>query len=156
MAVLERMELHSGRKNMGKSVSLTFNGYWREPNISGIPKKRGIYLVYRCLFDKEEKTVDLKQLLYIGQAEDANKRVESHEKWVEWKLYLKSNEQICCSFAEVASDVLTRTEAALIFKHKPPCNETYKKSFPFPFTTVLSTGACALISINFSVDRTGE
>jgi len=51
-----------------KSYSLEFDGYWREPNASGLPPKSGIYCVYACVHNADRKTVSLKRLLYIGEA----------------------------------------------------------------------------------------
>ena len=63
-----------------KEYSLNFQGYWREVNKGGVPSKSGIYLVYRCLYNPEQNTVGLKEILYIGQAEDARKRIVNHDK----------------------------------------------------------------------------
>jgi len=40
-----------------KTISLKFDGYWREVNKSGIPAESGIYGVYVCTYNKEQNTV---------------------------------------------------------------------------------------------------
>jgi len=139
---------------MAKTIGLDFDGYWREVNKGGIPAKSGIYLVYVCRYNEVKETVTLDKLIYIGEADDANDRVAGHEKWPEWRKYVPKSSQICFSFAGVASPDRERAEAALIYYHKPPCNDGYIDSFPYGDTTVESTGRCALLSSPITVRKT--
>jgi hypothetical protein len=108
---------------VAKSYTLTFDGYWREPNIGGLPAKAGIYCAYACVFNAGAGTVTLNRLLYIGEAENQHDRVQGHEKWPTWRGKLKAGEEICFSVASIAGqEDRQRAEAAEIFKHKPPCN----------------------------------
>ena len=137
-----------------KSYSLEFNGYWREPNVSGLPDKSGIYGVYACVYDSNERTVDLKRLLYIGEAADVRDRVTNHEGWTTWKRQLKFGEVICVNAALISPDLdRQRAEAAMIFKHKPPCNTEYVDNFPFDKTTIRTSGKNALMEPLFTVNR---
>lgn len=136
-----------------KTFSVDFEGYWREPNISGVPSKSGVYCVYACTYNSAAKTVSLGKLIYIGEAGNVNERVAEHEKWPTWKKHLKSGQEICVSFGYVQSSDRDRVEAALIFKHKPPVNEEYKNSFPFDTTTINTSGRNALLSESFTVYR---
>ena len=131
---------------MAKTISLDFDGYWREVNKGGIPAKSGVYLVYVCRHNEIQGTVSLDKLIYIGEAEDVQDRIANHEKWPEWRKYVPQGSEICFSFAGVTSPDRERAEAALIYHHKPPCNIEYTDSFPFEETTVKSTGQCALLS----------
>ncbi len=139
---------------MAKSIELNFSGYWREVNKSGIPAEPGVYLVYVCRYDSLEKKVTLDKLLYIGESVDVCDRVANHEKWPEWRRHVPRGSQICFSFAGVINPDRQRAEAALIYHHKPPCNEEYTNSFPFADTTVASTGRCALLSSPIYVQGT--
>jgi len=139
---------------MAKTISLSFNGYWREVNKGGVPAKSGIYLVYVCRHDETERKVTLDKLIYIGEAENVHGRIDDHEKWSEWRQYVPRGSEICFSFAGVTSPDRERAEAALIYYHKPPCNVEYVDSFPFEDTTVESTGLCALLSSTITVRRT--
>ena len=113
-----------------KSYSLNFDGYWREPNIGGLPAKPGVYCVYACTYDTEAKTVALLKLLYIGKADDVHDRVANHEKWADWRAKLQTGQQICFTAAVISGqDDRQRAEAAEIFKHKPPCNTEYVEQF---------------------------
>jgi len=139
---------------MAKTISLEFEGYYREINKGGIPAKSGIYLVYVCRYNGTEGTVTLDKLIYIGEAENVNERVDNHGKWPEWRQYAPRGSQICFSFAGVTNPDRERAEAALIYHHKPPCNNEYTDSFPFEDKTVKSTGQCARLSSPITVHRT--
>lgn len=137
-----------------KSYTLDFSGYWREPNIGGIPAQSGVYCAYACTYNPSEKNVSLRLLIYIGEAANAKDRVAGHGKWNDWRRHLQQGEQICFSFAPVASADRERVEAAMIFRHKPPENAEYRDSFPFDQTTVTTTGRNALLDSSFTLYRT--
>jgi hypothetical protein len=142
---------------VAKSYGLDFDGYWREPNVSGLPAKSGIYCVYACTYNAAAQTVDLKRLLYIGEAADVQGRVKSHECWSVWKKALQSGQAICISAAVIAGESdRQRAEAVMIFKHKPPCNTEYVNAFPFDSTTITVTGKAALLYTSFTVQRTED
>lgn len=131
---------------MAKTISLNFSGYWLEVDKAGVPARSGVYLVYVCIYNEPMNTVALKKLIYIGEAGDARDRISNHEKWPEWRRQVPQGSQICFSLAEITSPDRERAEAALIFYHKPPCNDEYVDSFPFEDTTVRSKGKCTLIT----------
>jgi hypothetical protein len=138
-----------------KSYALTFNGYWREPNISGLPAKSGIYCVYACTYNSNAKTVSLNRLLYFGEAADMQARVAGHEKWGDWRRELRIGEELCFSASLISgAEDRQRAEAAEIFKHKPVCNTTYIDAFPFDRTTITNAGTAALMTAQFTVERT--
>jgi len=137
-----------------QSFNLNFKGYWHEANIVSIPPEGGLYCVYSCTYNKDNDTVAVNKLIYIGEADDVNQRISKHEKWQAWKSHLNSGEEVCFSTAHVDSTSRERIEAALIFKHKPPVNDDYKYSFPFDRTTILVSGVSALLVQIFTVNRT--
>jgi len=139
---------------MAKIISLNFDGYWREVNKGGIPEKSGIYLVYVGRYNELTDKVILDKLIYIGEAEDVRNRITYHEKWPDWRRYVPKGSEICFSFAGVTNPDRERAEAALIYYHKPPCNDEYINAFPFEDTTVESTGRCALLSSHITVRDT--
>lgn len=138
-----------------KSYSLDFDGYWRAPNINGLPAKSGIYCVYACVHNVNEKTVTLRRLLYIGEAENIQSRVAGHERWKDWERELKAGEELCFNAALIspAAD-RQRAEAAMIHHHKPPCNVEYVHTFPFDTTTVATSGKNAKLDSYFTVHTT--
>lgn len=138
-----------------KNYSLDFDGYWRAPNISGLPAKSGVYCVYACVHNVSEKTVTLRRVLYIGEAENIQTRVAGHERWKDWERELKAGEELCFNAALIspAAD-RQRAEAAMIHQHKPPCNVEYVHAFPFDTTTVATSGKNAKLDSYFTVHTT--
>jgi hypothetical protein len=135
-----------------KCYDLNFDGYWRAPNVSGLPTHSGIYCVYACTYDANNKTVDIKRLLYIGEGVDIRDRVTNHEKWKEWQGKLRPGEVLCFNAAPIspAAD-RERAEAAMVNYHKPPCNTVYVDYFPFDETTITTSGKNALLAERFTV-----
>lgn len=138
-----------------KSYNLSFEGYWREPKAGGLPPQSGIYCVYGCIHNVSANTVSLKRLIYIGEAENVRDRMASHEKRSQWKRHLGPGEELCVNAALISpqSD-RERAEAAMIFKHKPPCNDEYVNGFPFDRTTIRTSGKSAFLSAEFTVQPT--
>jgi len=82
-------------------------------------------------------------------------RVTNHECWPVWRRQLKQGEVLCVNAALISPDVdRQRAEAAMIFKHKPPCNTEYVDYFPFDTTGVVTAGKNALMQASFVVTRT--
>lgn len=139
---------------VAKSYNLEFGGYWREPNIGSLPEVSGIYGVYACTFNSQEKTVTLNRLIYIGESANVKSRIASHEKWPKWQQQLRQGEQVCFNAAPIspATD-RERSEAAMIHHHKPVCNEEYVNHFPYDATTISTKGRNVLMDSNFTVQR---
>ena len=138
---------------MYKEFELEFDGYWRKPAISGLPNESGIYCVYTCIHDKEEKTVSIKKLIYIGESSDVNNRINGHEEWDTWKKQCKKGEVICISCALVSSTYRNRCEAAMIYEHRPPVNTEYIDSFPFDKTKIKTIGKNRKLTSSFILER---
>lgn len=137
-----------------QTYAVEFDGYWREPNKSGIPAQSGIYCVYACTHDTQAGTVSLRKLIYIGESENVRSRISNHTRQRDWEKHLKAGEQLCYSFGAVAATSRVRCEAAMIFKHKPPENTEYVNEFPFDQTTMNLSGKTALLHTSFTVYRT--
>lgn len=132
---------------------LNFEGYWRDVNINGLPKASGIYCVYCCTYNNEQKNLSIRELIYIGEATDINDRITKHEKWEDWEKRLKSGECICFSYAKIDRTNRERCEAAMINKHKPPINTEYRDNFPYDDTTIELEGKTSLLHDDFKVIR---
>ena len=137
-----------------KNYTLDFDGYWREPNISGLPPVSGVYGVYACTFNSSQGTVILNRLIYIGESANVKDRIATHEKWDQWRRQLRSGEQLCFNVAPIspAAD-RERSEAAMIHHHKPVCNVEYVNVFPFDTTSITTKGSNALMADFFTVRR---
>lgn len=133
---------------------LTFDGYWRAPHIAGLPAASGVYGVYAGAYTTYTNTVNLRRLVYIGEAGNVRDRIAGHERWTDWAGYLLAGEELCFSAALIApAGACQRAEAAMIHHHKPPCNVECVNAFPYDETTILTAGTNALMSPIFSVQR---
>lgn len=137
-----------------KTITIEFDGYWRDDNKGGLPAKSGVYCVYECTHNTQESTVSIHKLIYIGEAEDVKTRISNHEKRHDWLKHVRRGNELCFSFGGVGATDRARAEAALIFKHKPPENEDYVNSFPYDKTTMSLSGKTALLTTSFTVYRT--
>lgn len=136
-----------------KTITISFDGYWRDENKSGVPAKSGLYCVYSCTYDVNNKTVSIHNLIYIGEAGDVRSRIANHDKYNDWLKHVKKGDELCFSFGAVESSDRSQAEAAMIFKHKPPENEEYLDSFPFDKTIMSLSGKTAKLYENFTVHR---
>ena len=138
-----------------ESYTLEFDGYWREANIAGLPASSGVYCVYACKYNAHSGSVSIRELLYIGESQNIRERVEGHERWDDWRSELQLGEVLCFNAALISpkSD-RERAEAAMIYKHKPPCNVEYVNHFPFDTTSIQTKGRNCLLSTKFTVYRT--
>ena len=137
-----------------QTFNQNFDGYWRELNKSGIPSTSGIYCVYECTHNVQEKTVTIHKLIYIGESENVNKRIANHEKQKDWEKHVRQGNELCYSFSAVDNYSRVRVEAAFIYRHQPPVNTEYKDNFPFDKTIVKSNDKIALLKDYFVVNRT--
>ena len=136
-----------------KTITIKFDGYWRDENKGSLSAMSGVYCVYECTHNVQEKTVSIHKLIYIGEAEDVKIRLSNHEKYKDWLKHVQKGNEICFSFGGVGATDRARAEAAIIFKHKPPENTEFKISFPFDKTTMNLSGTTALLTSTFTVNR---
>ena len=133
-----------------RAYSLTYEGYWRERNKSVIPARSGVYSVYACRHSTVNNTVSIRKLIYIGESANVRDRIDGHERTTNWRRHLQPGEELCFNFAPISVD-RERVEAALINHHKPPENNEYKHSFPYPQTTVSTSGRNEKLTARFTV-----
>lgn len=136
-----------------KTFNQTFNGYYPDKNRVSIPEVSGIYDVYAGTYNPSEKTVNLRKLLYIGQAENINKRLQNHECEPYWEKELRYGEIVIFSYTKLPIEDLDRFEAAMIYHHQPPVNDKCKESFNYDTTYVFTSGENYLLSKSFIVER---
>ena len=110
------------------NLNVNFVGFCK--NLSNNEKAKkvyGVYAVFSCV--ENENSIDIKKLLYIGQAKDETiaKRHENHEKLKEWERKCEKGEKLYYAFAEVEKKYIDNVEAILINNKKPVCNEVEHK-----------------------------
>lgn len=135
---------------MARSYALFFDGY--HLGAAGLPAKSGIYCVYACTHDSGTNTVSIRKLLYIGESANVRNRVDGHERRQVWERELQRDEVLCFSTALITPESdRRRAEAAMIYRHKPPCNVEYVHSFPYEQTTISTSGQNAQLHQHFTV-----
>lgn len=143
-----------------KIISLEFKGYRLSRDVAGLPEKSGVYCAFRCVYQKEKHAVKLKKLIYIGQADDLRVRICQHEntKKPDWNNQRLSGETLCYAYAFLP-DAIERnlSEAALIFRHKPPENIQHKHDFGYDVTTTIKlSGETEFLDSFFTVDANAK
>lgn len=143
---------------MNKTISLTYQGYWREPNFKSAPQYSGVYTFIECRYNPVSDSVTLVKILYIGQADNIRYRVLNHDKLTEMRKSLSYGNQLCIHCAPIENYTYSpdknRAEAALIYKHQPPFNDRLKDRFAYDATTISNSGRYSLLVQNFTVYRT--
>lgn len=139
-----------------KTIKLNFEGYWTRKEV--LPEYSGVYCVYRAVPQKQldgSTKVTLKELIYIGKAEDETirERHQNHERQVDFENELREGEVLCYATVEVTTDI-DRIENGLVFKHKPRLNSELRDYFNHPDTHFTITGDADCLTKDFSVEET--
>lgn len=135
-----------------KAYELKYEGYYRNPQ--DMPHVSGLYSVYRGRYDSVTRRVTLRELLYIGKAEDINKRHENHENKTEWERCLLKDECLWYAYAQLPITELNRAESAMIYSAKPICNQSGKESFIWLDTLIITSGANSKLGERILVEQT--
>lgn len=135
------------------TYNIRFEGYWLDTNKGNIPHCGGVYVVYRAVFDALTNRVDLKEIIYIGQAKDINQRINTHDKLNEFISTLNPGEILCYSIARIVNDGdLDLIENALIIAQSPRINQRVESNIDFSDYQFSLSGQCALMKYsNFTV-----
>ncbi|MBN3114264.1 GIY-YIG nuclease family protein [Pectobacterium brasiliense] len=138
----------------GKTINLDFDGYWPEENKSSVPSQSGIYCVYACTYNPNEKppTVSLRELIYIGESADVRHRIATHNKLNDWNRHLNKGETLCYSVATTPPLDRVRVESALIHEVTPPENKEYSGDFKGNKTTVTTSGENKFLPSSFTAE----
>ena len=119
---------------------INFEGYLNHENKERAPHRSGVYVVY--VGDASH----LKDIIYIGESEDMNARINNHDKWNAFVRLAKNNGGwLHFSVTEQSLSASDRelVERALIKKVRPILNEEYKGDRLFgEEQDVYATGDC--------------
>lgn len=140
-----KKKVKSFKKKIMKHYNINFKGYRLDCKKATLPHCSGIYMVYRCTCDSTRRKVSLKELIYIGQAEDLCERLNNHEKYPQFLETCKIGEEICYAYANISMDDLDIVENALVFVRKPRLNSELVDSFVHESASFLVEGRCALL-----------
>lgn len=139
---------------MIEELNTNFYGYWREENSGMVPPDSGVYCVYESTHHEESDIVETHRVLYIGEAPNMREAINEKGRIEEWKSHIDKDNELCfsCGLAK-PDDIRLRIMAAFVYRLKPPLNEKYKDSFPFPPTRMISNGAVNSLIIDFTLDE---
>lgn len=111
-------------------ILLNFEGYWLERYMEEVPHDAGVYCVYACEPMAADKIVVLRELIYVGSADDVAACLMGHAQKAEWKMRLREGETLCYSFAPADGELAGVAQRALVNHHTPPCNRIAQESVP--------------------------
>lgn len=121
---------------------LNIQGYYRDEIRGRFPNVACVYFVYRGILNLEDKTCSLKELIYIGQTGDLNKRFSEHEKREDFLSLCEKGEMLFYTYAQIAGDenARKRIEATLIYELQPQLNQQAMESFAYQETKIIVEG----------------
>lgn len=129
------------------SISVKFQGYKLDKDVDFMPDESGIYLMYRCVYNKVLDTVSLLELFYIGKATSLHQEVCYHKRREEFLSQAKEGETICYSYAKVNRDQYDIVENALIYMQEPRLNERLIDNYNHQDAEFHFTGKCRMLDI---------
>lgn len=126
-------------------IKVLLRGYWRDCDKNKMPAKTGIYVVYRSSYNEKWNYISLKEIIYIGKAENVRERVTTHDKLSLFNTKLKEGEELCYSFGQVEKDHLDIVENALIYAQQPDLNTELRDNYTYDATHITLDGTYELM-----------
>jgi hypothetical protein len=133
------------------TLSIKFSGYWSEYNRGLMPRRSGVFCVYRAYFDDQSKTTTMRELLHIGAAVNVNEHLADPAQAEAWRACLGPTDSLSFSFGAVALQDLVACEMALVMAHRPRCNTAVPAVFPFDRVALKLTHRTPLLHTRFTV-----
>ena len=137
------------------SLAIKFSGYWSEYNRGLLPRRSGVFCVYRARFDDQTKATTMHELLHIGAAPNVHECLAEHPQAERWRACLGPGESLSFSFGSVALTDLVACETALVMQHRPRCSAPVPVVFPFGRATLRLTHRTPLLQTRFTVGTAG-
>ena len=134
-----------------QSLSIKFSGYWSEYNRGLMPRRAGVFCVYRAHFDDQSKTTTMRELLHIGAAPNVNECLADHPQAEQWRASLGPTDSLSFSYGSVALPDLVACETALVMQHRPRCNTAVPVVYPFGRAALKLTHRTPLLQTRFTV-----
>jgi hypothetical protein len=138
-----------------QSLSIKFSGYWSEYNRGLMPRRSGVFCVYRADFDDQSKSTTMHELLHIGASPNVHECLADHPQAAQWRACLGPNESLSFSFGSVALPDLAACEMALVMQHRPRCNVAVPTVFAFGRVALKLTHRTPLLHTRFTVGVSG-
>ena len=122
------------------------SGYILDKNKNGLSKSAGIYIVYKCDYNSFNDSVNVKEVLYIGETGNIYGRhvTNTHEHYDDFIKYAGGKEHICYGeilLPNLSDDDRKMIEAAMIHVQKPVINdENDKKHYTKSASDIIMSG----------------
>ena len=136
-----------------KTIAVAFKGYWRDDNKRGLPDKPGIYCVFESTYNVELKSIAIRRLVFIGEADDVKSAVTNHPNYRDWLKHRRVGNELCYSYGAMDKTDRLQAVAAIVFENKPLENKKYINIFPFDPTTMALSGKIGMINANFTAQK---
>lgn len=112
-------------------------GFYLDRDKAYLPKISGIYIVYKCYYDAFLDTVDVKEVLYIGESENICERHNGtpeqplkHEHYGDFVKMAGDSSNICYGIVPMekySDDERRWIQDAMIYSQKPEINVCEEK-----------------------------
>ena len=127
--------------------NLEFVGYWPVPSSGKVDFWGGMYCIYAF-------RGDVPRLLYVGEAEEIETSIAGHKDRQNWEREANGAE-LRFSAAHLNPDTgRQRAQAALVYRHRPPCNLEVPEHFKYD-VKLLTSGANACLDPYFIIRNYG-
>lgn len=126
---------------------LDFVGYWPVPSSGKVDFWGGMYCIYAVKGNDP-------RLLYVGEAEEIEASIAGHKDLQKWKKEANGQE-LYFNAAHLNPDTgRQRAQAALVYRHRPPCNPEVPEHFKYE-VKLLTSGANACLDPYFIIRNSG-
>jgi hypothetical protein len=134
-------------------LRIRFTGFWSEYNCGLMPRRSGIFCVYRARFDGigPAGAVRMLELLHVGASEDVNRCLCEEVDRAHWRADLAPQEALMFSYGALAPADLARGEEALVRHHRPRFNAAPQGSFPYGYVAVTLHRHVPMLQRHFAV-----
>ena len=127
---------------------LKFLGYWPIKSRGNVDFWGGMFCIYA--YDGNDP-----RLLYVGEAEEIEASIAGHEDLQKWEKEA-NGQDLYFSAAHLNPDTgRQRAQDALVYRHRPPCNEEVPAYFKYD-VKLLTSGANACLVPFFLINTNGR
>ena len=127
---------------MGKEYTLNIQGYYLDVSKTQFPASPAIYFIYKGTFNAENRTCVLKQLLYVGEADNLLQCAATIDGSINLSSTLDADEAIFYTFSLDYSDPVIRKRIvdALVYELRPSLMRVNPNAPKPAQTTIIVSG----------------
>ena len=122
--------------------NIEFSGYKLDQDVEKLPTDSGVYIIYRCVYNKTTDKVQLVELIYIGKATSLRQEVAHHKRREEFLAEAGDGETLCYAYAIVPRVQYDIIENALIYTTEPRLNTNLVDNYDHQDAEFHFSGRC--------------